>query len=129
MYVYIEVTQDGVPIWKVGFYNPDCRFCTESMHTTPEAAAHQVSFLNGGRNAIDQETEAQFERTDLCVSNMVDCILHLHAQQEKLNLRMQQLEENETVLKCLTGSCQQIGTQVEELNCRVLNLEDPIKTS
>jgi hypothetical protein len=129
MYVYIKNIQDGIPVWTVGFYNPDCLFFVESKHATPEAAANQVSFLNGGRNSADQEAETQYERTNSCISNMLDCIIQLQAQQEKLTLRMQQLEEDEAALKCLTKNCQQIDTQVEELNCRVLCLEDPVKTN
>lgn len=46
MYVYIE-SERG--LWTVGFYNPEGKFCPESDHTSTEAAAARVSYLNGSK--------------------------------------------------------------------------------
>lgn len=35
-------------IWTVGFYKPDGKWEPESDHSTPEAAAERVHYLNGG---------------------------------------------------------------------------------
>jgi hypothetical protein len=47
MYVYIE-SQRG--LWTVGFYKPNGDWVAESDHTTPEAAAKRVAWLNGSKS-------------------------------------------------------------------------------
>jgi hypothetical protein len=48
-YVYIN---SGPDEWSVGFYEPvvddGAIFVTESEHSSPEAAARRVNYLNGG---------------------------------------------------------------------------------
>ena len=34
--------------WLVGYYDPDGCFIQESTHSSPEAAARRVNYLNGG---------------------------------------------------------------------------------
>ena len=46
MYVYL---QSEPSLWTVGFYTPDGKWQPESDHTSQEAAANRVAFLNGGR--------------------------------------------------------------------------------
>ena len=46
MWVYDEFERG---LWTVGFYDPSGKFHPESDHTTPEAAARRVHYLNGGR--------------------------------------------------------------------------------
>ena len=45
MYVYIR-TEPG--LWTVGYYDPNGHFQAESDHTSSEAAAQRVAWLNGG---------------------------------------------------------------------------------
>ena len=62
MYVYVqsehggEAWQDGLgrwqitqPLYTVGHYDPDGKWITESDHSTTEAAAARVHYLNGGK--------------------------------------------------------------------------------
>jgi hypothetical protein len=44
-YVYIKSEKT---LWTVGFYRPDGKFEPESDHGSPEEAAKQVHYLNGG---------------------------------------------------------------------------------
>jgi hypothetical protein len=46
MYVYILSEPE---LWTVGFYNPDGRWISESDHTTADAAAKRVAWLNGSK--------------------------------------------------------------------------------
>ncbi len=46
IYVYIKSEQN---LWTVGFYNPRGIWESESDHSTPEAAAERVHWLNGGK--------------------------------------------------------------------------------
>lgn len=45
MYVYIK-SEPG--LWTVGFYTPSHEWMPDSDHASPEEAAAQVSYLNGG---------------------------------------------------------------------------------
>ena len=36
-------------LWTVGYYDPQGRWQAESDHSTPDAAARRVHYLNGGR--------------------------------------------------------------------------------
>jgi hypothetical protein len=44
-WVYLQ-SEPG--LWTVGFYRPDGRWEPESDHSTREAAAERVHYLNGG---------------------------------------------------------------------------------
>lgn len=44
MYVYIRTETF---LWTVGFYDPQGQWQPESDHSTPEAAAARVAWLNG----------------------------------------------------------------------------------
>jgi hypothetical protein len=44
MYVYIKSEPQ---LWTVGFYDPKGEWQPESDHTSPEAAAKRVAYLNG----------------------------------------------------------------------------------
>lgn len=46
MWVYIKTEPK---LWTVGFYDPTGKFIPESDWTSPECAAAQCSYLNGGR--------------------------------------------------------------------------------
>ena len=48
MFVRKDNNKDLIPIWEVGHYPPNGKFCTESRWKTPSSAAAQVSYLNGG---------------------------------------------------------------------------------
>jgi len=50
MWVYLK--SKGDELWTVGFYRPDGAWMPESDHTSSEAAADRVHYLNGGRNGI-----------------------------------------------------------------------------
>ncbi len=50
MYVY-EKSEPG--LWTVGFYAPDGRWVSESDHSSREAAAERVHWLNGSRGEPD----------------------------------------------------------------------------
>lgn len=47
MWVYI---QSEPYLWTVGFYSPDGTWNTDSDHSTKEAAAERVHWLNGGES-------------------------------------------------------------------------------
>lgn len=44
MWVYIQTEPT---LWTVGFYDPAGKFQTDSDHSTAEAAAQRVAWLNG----------------------------------------------------------------------------------
>ena len=46
VYVYIKSEPN---LWTVGFYDPQGKWVPESDHSSSEAAAARVSFLNGGK--------------------------------------------------------------------------------
>lgn len=47
-YVY-KKSEPG--LWTVGFYEPNGKWMPESDHSSPEDAAAQVHYLNGGERA------------------------------------------------------------------------------
>lgn len=59
MYVYIQSEKGGFygdeilpPLYTVGHYDPSGKWISESDHTTPEAAAARVHYLNGGTREL-----------------------------------------------------------------------------
>lgn len=49
MYVYIRSKHEM--LWTVGFFGPKGEWHAESDHSTPEAAADRVAYLNGSVRA------------------------------------------------------------------------------
>lgn len=60
-WVYIKTEPQ---LWTVGFYDPHGEYQTDSDHSSPQAAAARVHYLNGGRDETLDVTEEQLDLLD-----------------------------------------------------------------
>lgn len=80
-YVYIESpngTGDGRGLWTVGFFRPDGSWEPASDHTSEEAAANRVHWLNGG-NRTQGHTITQFIESLLAAGFSRDVVSRVEA--------------------------------------------------